>query len=98
MKAPLERQAVKIESQCSEFYVCGVLELVPPRILLKSAPFWHCREVKRLLSRVVFSQSVFFLEPRARYAAETGTIGEGVPWGVRGGAPPGPGREPAPGQ
>ena len=38
MKAPLEHQAVKIESQCNKFCVCGVLELVPPRILLKSAP------------------------------------------------------------
>ena len=68
MKAPLEHQAVESESQCNKFCVCGVLELVPPRILLKSAPFWHCREVKRLLTSVVFSEMCFFLETRAGYS------------------------------
>ena len=65
MKAPLEHRAVEIESQCNEFCVCGVLELVPPRILLKSAPFWHCREVKVSPSndfslQLCFPRCVFF--------------------------------------
>ena len=59
MKAPLEHQVVDFESQGNQFFVCGVSESTPPLGLLKSAPFWHCREVKRLLSRVVFS-SLFF--------------------------------------
>ena len=87
MNPPLEHQLVEIESQCNEFCVCGVLELVPPRILLKSAPFWHCREVKRLLTSVVFSEKCFFLENAARYIHPGPAPSDRGPRGASGTAP-----------
>ena len=60
MKPPLEHKVVDFESQGNQFFVCGVSESTPPLGLLKSAPFWHCREVKRLLSCVFTVCYVFF--------------------------------------
>ena len=97
MKAPLEHQVVELESQGNQFCMCGVSESAPPLGLLKLAPFWHCREVKRLLSRVVFSQLVFFLETRAGFPSGISTIRQGVPRRVRDTPPPGLGRESTPG-
>ena len=52
---------------------------------------------KRLLSRVVLSQSVFFLETRARYTSAISTIRQRVPRRPRGAPRLGLGRENTPG-
>ena len=93
MKAPLEHQVVEIESQGNQCCVCGVLESTPPLGLLKSAPFWHCREVKRLLSELCF-HSLFFFSRLVRgthlRSAPSGRGSRGAPglppgwaWGVK---------------